>query len=322
MNDDDGGSNAGAVYLVLGDSIGTPSSSDLGNADVKLYGEKAFDLSGQSVASAGDVDGDDLDDILIGANYNDTSGTNAGAAYLVLGSSLTSTPIDLADADYTFLGESSGDVAGSPAVSAGDIDGDGLSDIFIGAHLSDNSYGNSGTAYLFFGDSLGSTDTIDLGDADYMFYGGAFSDNSAYSLASAGDINGDGLDDLLISAHLNDTGGTNAGMAYLLLAPNTCNTAPLAPTISIDPVAPQEGVDDLICIIEEDSYDADGDSVTYSVAWTVNGLAFGDAFTTTETNDSVDASETIQGDEWTCTVTPNDGNNNGDPAEISVTIDP
>ena len=73
-----------------------------------------------------------------------------------------------------------------------------------------------------------------------------------------GDVDGDGLSDLLLGAHGNDDNGSNAGKAYLLLAPNACNTPPRGTQISIEPDDPVEGEDDLVCTIDEDAYDADG----------------------------------------------------------------
>jgi hypothetical protein len=208
----------GKAYLVLGASLGADTAFDLADADYTFIGEAARDYAGIFVASAGDVDGDGLDDLLIGAYGNDERGEYAGKAYLVLGASLgADVEINLADADYAFIGEAAGDYAGWPVSSAGDVDGDGLDDIIVGAHYAEYGGSNAGKAYLVLGASLGVDSEIDLVHADYAFIGEAAGDKAGWSVSSAGDVDGDGLDDLLVGAHDNDDGGSYAGKAYLVL---------------------------------------------------------------------------------------------------------
>ena len=108
-------------------------------ADYSFVGENDFDAAGGSVSSAGDVDGDGLSDLLVGAYQSDDGGTNAGKAYLVLGASRgANAEIELSDADYAFIGEVEGDWAGSYVSGAGDVDGDGLVDILVGALVNDD----------------------------------------------------------------------------------------------------------------------------------------------------------------------------------------
>ena len=95
------------------------------------------------------------------------------------------------------------------------------------------------------------------------------------------------------------------------------NTFPTAPEIHIDPESPEE-VDDLVCTIDAESEDADGDGVNYIVTWEVDGAAFGGAVTTTVSGDTVLAADTDPGDTWTCTVTPYDDVGPGDETSTSV----
>ena len=90
------------------------------------------------------------------------------------------------------------------------------------------------------------------------------------------------------------------------------NTPPSTPTIEISPAAPVEGVDDLSCSVISPSTDADADAVTTAISWQVDGIAFGGTPT---------ASDTAEGQIWTCTATPNDGEADGTPATASVRID-
>ena len=189
----------------------------LSDSDYSFLGESFEDQAGRSVSSAGDVDGDGLDDILVGANLNADGGSGAGKIYLILGSSLSETPvIDLATADYSFVSEQSSSSAGISVASAGDVDGDGLSDILMGAWANDDGGFNAGKAYLILGSSLGSSSVINLSMADYSFVGEDVQDLAGGSVSSAGDVDGDGLSDVLVGAKRANDG--NSGKAYLILS--------------------------------------------------------------------------------------------------------
>jgi hypothetical protein len=96
---------------------------------------------------------------------------------------------------------------------------------------------------------------------------------------------------------------------------------PSAPEVSLSPASPTELVDDLVCVIDTDSVDPDGNSITYTFSWTVDGVDYtGTASTTTESGDTIDASETASGEVWKCTVTPNDGTEDGYSGIASVSV--
>jgi len=215
--DDDGGSNAGQTYLVLGKASGLTMDMHLSNADASFWGENAGDDSGISVAGAGDVNGDGYDDILIGAYYNDAGGTDAGQTYLVLGKpSGWAMDTDLSSANASFWGENWNDLSGYSVAGAGDVNGDGYDDILIGAYQNSDGGSNSGKSYLIFGKASGWTMDTDLSNADASFVGENALDESGMSVAGAGDVNGDGYDDFLIGAIMSDDGGANAGQTYLI----------------------------------------------------------------------------------------------------------
>jgi hypothetical protein len=111
------------------------------------------------------------------------------------------------------------------------------------------------------------------------------------------------------------------------------NTAPTAPSVIITPDVPTVGTDDLVCEVDSASTDADGDSLTYAMAWTVDGLTYaaggGDSadtagwtgpLTTTWTDDTVAAEDTAAGEVWSCAATPHDGDDDGDTHQASVTL--
>ncbi len=208
---DAGGSDSGTTYLVYGPITGTRY---LSTADAMLIGENEGDEAGWNAAFAGDVNGDGYDDVLVGASYNAAGGTEAGAAYLEFGPMIGD--LDLSSADVKFIGENTGDHAGYAVASAGDVNADGYDDILIGAPRNDVGGKDAGVAYLIRGPL-----TVDVGltDASTQFIGEDEDDYAGASLASAGDVNGDGYDDFLIGAFRNNEGGGNAGAAYLILGP-------------------------------------------------------------------------------------------------------
>ena len=205
-----GGYNgAGAAYLVMGPISGT---MDLGSASAKLVGENPQDYAGISVSSAGDVNGDGFPDLLVGAHGQDQGGTSAGAVYLVLGP--VSGTVDLSTAAAKLVGEDAEDGAGRSVSCTGDVNGDSYDDLVVGATGQDSGGAGAGAAYLVLGTASGS---IDLSVAAAKLVGEEPGDYAGESVSSAGDVNGDGFDDLLVGASGNYAGGNLAGAAYLLL---------------------------------------------------------------------------------------------------------
>jgi len=199
-DNDESASAAGMTYLY---SRGIPSP------DEPIWtnqGEAAEDAFGFDVASAGDVNGDGYDDVIVGANNSDSGGSNAGKAYLYYGSffGLSTTH------DWAVQGEAADDQFGYSVASAGDVNRDGYADVIVGAYKNDSGGSNAGKAYVYHGSSSGlstTPDWTDLGKAAYEYFG--------YCVASAGDVNGDGYDDVIVGAWGNNSGGYIAGVAYV-----------------------------------------------------------------------------------------------------------
>ena len=209
---------AGAAYLVLGPVTGTV---DLAAADAKLSGQFEEDYAGEPVSGAGDVDADGHDDLLVGAPLNDSSGRDSGAAYLVLGP--VPRDIDLTRADAKLLGERDFDYAGFSVSDAGDVDGDGHGDVLVGAPYNGEGGPEAGAAYVLLGPVTG---RLDLRRADAKLVGERAGEHAGQSVSSAGDVNGDGLADMIVGAPNKLADGVprselpfHPGAAYVVLGP-------------------------------------------------------------------------------------------------------
>ena len=173
------------------------------------------DRFGISVSGAGDVNGDGFDDLIVGAIGDDDNGYDAGAAYVYLGSAsgvqiLTETKLLAWDGtEYDSYGRVSG---------AGDVNADGFDDVIVGAKSDGESGSNSGSAYVY----LGSTSGIDIHkEAKLTASDAEAGDYFGESVSRAGDVNGDGYDDVMLGASGDDDGGMDAGSAYLYLGSST-----------------------------------------------------------------------------------------------------
>jgi hypothetical protein len=223
-----GRDHAGQFYVIYGKDGGTGDIDLAALTDdqgFKVSGVAAFDLTGQSVESAGDVNGDGIDDLIVGAhNASPASRSAAGAAYVIYGSDGGPGDIDLAalsaSQGFKIIGGAAGDGTGLSVSSAGDFNGDGIGDVFVGAPYADPSGRNhAGQSYVIYGKAGGSAD-IDLSALSstqgITISGPEIGDQTGFSVSEAGDINGDGLGDLVIGATYSDFGVRDAGHVYVI----------------------------------------------------------------------------------------------------------
>jgi len=215
--------SAGESYVVFGKSDGAPVDLDnLGSEGFRIVGVSVEDYSGGSVSGAGDVNGDGLDDLIVGASRADANGdSDAGVSYVVFGKSSGST-VDLANlalGGFRIDGIGDDDFSGSSVSGAGDVNGDGLSDLIIGAWGTDiGNDRNTGATYVIFGKSNSAAIDLDsLGPGGFRIDGINATDRSGFSVSGAGDVNGDGLADLVLGAHTAGPGDENgAGESYIV----------------------------------------------------------------------------------------------------------
>jgi hypothetical protein len=217
-HNDDGGTMAGKAYLLLGSSLPANGSYSVGDADASFVGESSHDLAGWTVASAGDTDGDGLDDVLIGAYSNSQGAQNAGKTYVFRGATVAhGGDFPLSTADVALIGFGEDTCSASALASAGDVDGDGLADVLVGAPNDSHNGDQAGKTYLVLGVSMLGGGNLSLAYGDASFVGESQHDNSGWAVASAGDVDGDGLDDLLVGAPEAGANGMSSGAAYLVL---------------------------------------------------------------------------------------------------------
>ncbi len=246
-----------AVVIFGGSSLSTQGSMDLGalapSQGLILNGSQAGDFAGFSVSNAGDVNGDGIDDLVVGAEgASPPGGTLAGQAYVIFGNrSLTALgSVDLGalapSQGLVINGIRDGDGAGSSVSGAGDVNGDGIDDLIIGAEGANTLAGfNAGQAYVIFGGAYlrtaGSIDLRSLTSGQGLALNGAQEDDrTGWSVSSAGDVNSDGIDDLIVGAYRADPlGRTLAGQAAVIFGGSSLTTQG---SVDLGALAPNQGL--------------------------------------------------------------------------------
>jgi hypothetical protein len=173
-DDDPNGGGSGASFVVFGKTDGSAvalSAVEAGTGGFVINGVSARDYSGWSVSSAGDVNGDGLADLIVGAPYDDPNGDVSGVSFVVFGktdgSAVELSAVEAGTGGFVINGVGTYDRSGLSVSSAGDVNGDGFADLIVGAYGDDPNGGYSGASFVVFG-GQGSSATVGTSGADAL----------------------------------------------------------------------------------------------------------------------------------------------------------
>ncbi|MDP6059151.1 MAG: hypothetical protein QGH33_09675, partial [Pirellulaceae bacterium] len=224
-------SGSGEGYLIFGGpSIESNVTQLDGTNGFRIAGFASYDRAGYSVSSAGDINGDGIDDLLISAPADRTIPVHPGQTYVIFGKeSGFERVLDLGSLDgtngFSLFGIDGADHAGWSVSGGGDINGDGIDDLLIGVPFADQYSGTLafygvGEAYVIFGRDTGFPNRVVLGalgnDEGFILLGEVAYDRTGHSVSTAGDVNGDGFDDFIIGAPSDPDYTNRPGRAYVM----------------------------------------------------------------------------------------------------------
>ena len=238
--DDNGGSDRGAVHIMFMNTDGTVDStveinSSTANGPTLLN----YDNFGISVASIGDLDGDGVTDLAVGAYGDDNGGSDRGAVHIMFMNTdgTVDSTVEINDSTTNGPTLSNSDNFGVSVASIGDFDGDGVTDLAVGAYQDDNSGQDRGAVHIMFMNTDGTVDsTVEINDSTTNGPTLSNSDYFGVSVASIGDLDGDGVTDLAVGAYRDDNSGRDRGAINVIYLDKEVeqnkDIDPTAPTVT------------------------------------------------------------------------------------------
>ncbi|MEM9275623.1 MAG: hypothetical protein AAGA80_22070, partial [Cyanobacteria bacterium P01_F01_bin.143] len=248
----------GKTYIIFGnDNLGNNGALDLSDSSIingtngfVVNGIESEDFLGSSVTSLGDINGDGIADIAIGASGVDIDGNNqVGRVYVIfggdnIGSNGSLNPTNLnGNNGFAIDGIDPEDKFGQVVNGGGDLNGDGINDLIISAAIADpNENEDAGETYVVFGgNDLGANSSFNVSDLDgnngFIVNGVDARDYAGTSISGAGDLNGDGIDDLVIGAPNAESSRENSyseGEVYILFGQDGQNRANSRPQLDLN----------------------------------------------------------------------------------------
>jgi hypothetical protein len=275
-----------------------------------MYGVNANDLAGYSVAGGFDLNGDGISDIAVGANGTDVNGNQSGEVFVIFGRDYSTedpypqtcslpsiatcgAAMGVGLEGFIIRGASANAYVGDAVAAAGDVNDDGFDDLIIGAtHLADAT--SPGQAYVIFGKDTSVSGNFPAvfelstlagggGATGFVLNGLGADDELGQSVGGAGDVNGDGISDVIVGDPKADNNGDGAGQAYVVFGRDTAMAGNFPGQFELSTLATGGGADGFVLNGRFTGSSAEGAGKKVGSAGDFNGDGVGDLFVSDET---------------------------------------